>query len=474
MLTFIQALLPASFAPVVVLPHGYVWFLISVFIFVLGRIVPALQVKPPPLVQKLRKARRHSPRHGSANIKSAPEQPEDRSSTSVKFAPALQRSATMAVPPSSSPFKRPVFKSIFSFAPGHSTANPEPHAASTLHERAFAPVLRRAATLSEAFSTPKMPTLKSMRSFSPTLRSARAVPSPRTSVSSESDSDSDSDSENESETGPDHSGLPTISSPTSSTQGTYSEGDSPSPAPASLPSSSGSPRPTRSGPLASLKMFRSLSRRVSTKQFVLRPSTPGARSVDDDSELQVVSDDDGHRDNTMLGDVFITKFVDPFRVKNRNADSVKRAAPMSPLSPRRASLSRRMLASLHLGHSDDSRDSSISDSPRSSISSVSTGCSCDTTPSSSCSPRSSLSRTEPYNATHPATPVPASQGWSSSRRATSMSLVRPATVAEESAEEAELEKDCDCSTKAETVPPPQRQPVFRHRTTASGAKWSSF
>ncbi|KAI0706285.1 hypothetical protein C8T65DRAFT_232072 [Cerioporus squamosus] len=514
MLAFIRALLPASFAHVIILPHGCAWFVVSVFICLLGCLLPALQAKPPPLVQRLRKGRPRSPRPVSAET-STPERLEDGSPSSVKFAPALQRAATVAeASPSSSPFKRPAFKAIWSFAPGRSTSthrqsedDPTPimRRAATLSSHVLpsattlSHVLPSAATLSQVLpsaatmshvlpSPPKLPTFKSMKSFSPTLRTGRTTPSAHSPISSESEStlvEHLSPARY-------HPDLSIIASATTSAEGTCVQQedseDSELAAPARAPSTSGSPHPSRSVRLPNMKLFRSLPPRTSCKPVAPRSSTPDACSEDDVSEPQAVPRDGEQaeqaqlrRDNTtgMLGDVFITKFVNPFRVKDRNAESVERAAPTSPLSPRRASGSRWMLASLHLGRrqSNGSRASSISDSPRSSISSGSTAYSTSSTSSSpsvtSESTPSGTSTTTPPKRSNGEThfaPTPTPRGRPMSRQPTSLWLGRAATMPKESGGEAR-----NAAEPEEGQAVSQRKPFFRHRTSARGGKkWGSF
>ncbi|KAI0706287.1 hypothetical protein C8T65DRAFT_696271 [Cerioporus squamosus] len=415
----VRTLLPACFAPMVILVWGFAWFAMSVCIFYLGCFLPALRMKPPPLVQKSRSpsTRPRSPRPLSVDTELLPEQQEDDPPPAVKFGPSLQRAATVAeASRSSSPFKKPTFKKIFSFTPARSTTTP------LLHHPQLVSSLRRAATDPE---TLKSPASKSDKSLSPALRRGRATSSPESFISSESET-----------TLVDHL-SPTLEVPTSpilSADGASS-------------ASSGAPRSVH---LSSMKMFRSLSRRMSFKQKA------DFASVDEVSEPRVV-DEHSQRNNTMSGEVFSSKFVNPFRSKQKSRD---RSASSSPAPSSRPSL--------HLSHGNDSPVSPVPDSPRSSTSSVSTAYSTfssrSTMSAPSGSPRS-VPRTQPYGAPHYA-PMPGPRGRPSSRRAASLSLDRPATVAEESGEEAGNALGLELGLtwgRADTVPNPQRKPFLRHR-----------
>ncbi|TFK89879.1 hypothetical protein K466DRAFT_597411 [Polyporus arcularius HHB13444] len=436
----VRTYIPASFAPMIILSWGFAWFAISVLIFYLGCLLPTLRAKPPPLAPRSRSPKlcRHSlpqavvpePLH---------EPPEDDSSSSVKAAPTLQRAATVVVAPPSLPLKRPsTFKSILAFAPGRSTSSPQARPAQP--ERVSTSGLRRAATLSEALPPSRMPTMKTL---SPVLRGGRATPSSKSSISLESET--------------------TLVDHLSPAEG--------------VPAAFAAPRSV----LPSIKMFRSFSRRMSFKQkadLASRASTSITHSMDDISEPQVADEHPEQAHPTVPGEVFTSKFVNPFRGKPKSADRSASSSPAPVPSSRRASVSRRMLASLHLGHTTDPRASPVPDSPRSSTSSVSTAYSTFSSSSvmsgsSSSSPRSNVSRTQPYGAPHYAPmPMPAPRGRASSRRATSLSLDRPATVAEESGEETGNALGLELGhgqtrNRADTVPAPQRKPFFRHRAMAS-------
>ncbi|RDX46761.1 hypothetical protein OH76DRAFT_816178 [Lentinus brumalis] len=434
----VRTYIPASFAPMIILSWGFAWFAISVLIFYLGCLLPTLRAKPPPLAPRSR-----SPKLCRHSLPVVPEPlqepPEDDSSSSVKFAPTLQRAATVAVAPPSLPLKRPsTFKSILAFAPGRSTSSPQSRPAQP--ERVSTSGPRRAATLSEALPPSKKSTSKPMKTLSPVLRGGRTTPSSKSSISLESET-----------TLVDHLSAEGVPAPSAARQSV----------------------------LPSMKMFRSLSRRMSFKQkaeLASRASTSITHDMDDISGPHVADEHPEQAHPTVPGEVFTSKFVNPFRGKPKSAD---RSASSSPApASRRATVSRRMLASLHLGHTTGPRASPVPDSPRSSTSSVSTAYSTFSSSSvmsgsSSSSPRSNISRTQPYGAPHYAPmPMPAPRGRASSRRATSLSLDRPATVAEESGEEAGNALGLELGhgqtrIRADTVPAPQRKPFFRHRAMAS-------
>ncbi|KAI8990672.1 hypothetical protein BD414DRAFT_308131 [Trametes punicea] len=251
-----------------------------------------------------------------------------------------------------------------------------------------------------------------------------------------------------------------------------------------------SPRAGRGVRMPSPKMFKSISRRLSSKQKADAMSSPSSRSAEvlplrrnspaldeknepsmrgcatiDSSPRSPRPGNLPHERNISLsGEVFTTTFVNPFKLKSRKVRTppvVDLTEPVSP-SPQRMSAPRRMLTSVQLVLTSPKshvrqRSQSQSQSRRSSMSSTSTAVSAFSTPSvlSSSSAGSPVApRTQPYAAPYFAPlplPLPSARASSradadvgarktrpAQRRAASLSpplLRRPEPVAEESGEE---------------------------------------
>ncbi|KAI0714824.1 hypothetical protein C8Q76DRAFT_438078 [Earliella scabrosa] len=437
------------FVSMVVLLWGFAWFAMSVLIFALGCFVPSVRPKPPPVVSRPRSPRINPtpvPSPTPVTQKPLPVEPDDVSSQSSTSEPRSSIS-------SAAPSKRPSFKAPWSlpvqFKPGRPAASPK-------------------SSVSDGSTT-------LVGSSSPT----RFYPD-----------------------------LPVIESVSPSSDPTYEE-DASSP----TASSSNSPsRPSRGVRLPSMKMFKTLSRKM-TRQKTDPTTSPSVATAQDlpckeevhESEKKPAgaqpkgstSEDEQprqaqpghlnlHRRNTASGEMFTSTFVSPFRIKPRKAPpAASGSIPPSP-TPHRPSAPRRMLTSLHISLQSNDAHMPVPDSPRSSVSSSSTAVS---TFSSLCSSPGSASspgprtvpRTQPYGPPYfaamptPSQPQAARSGSRPpSRRAASLSLDRPETVAEESGEDGgsnalglelgQVEKP----VKAQTEPRlGKRRPLGRHQRAAA-------
>ncbi|KAI0800591.1 hypothetical protein C8Q74DRAFT_426550 [Fomes fomentarius] len=384
---------------------GLAWFAMSLLIFLLGGIIPALRPKPPPIGSCLPKppSRTTSPRTSirepAPEEKPLPAEPDNVSCTST---PTNPLSTTMPEPPSS---KRVSFKPRWSFSK---------------------------------------------------RRPSQTVPSPQSSLFSVGSSTlvgSPSPPRFMPE-------LPAIES-TSNSMHPTNDPDSPSDA---APSPSGSPK-SRHVRLPKMKMLKTLTRKMTSKSKSDTVASSGASSQDVlpeegtyepvkkaasfSSFNETASEDErgrqaqpGHlrmHERNGSGEVFNTTFVNPFRNKQRRPKAASVSSePPSPTPNHRSSASRRMLTSFHISLHSASHTAAVPDSPRSSISSASGSTAVSTLSGLSglsSSPRS-VPRTQPYGAPYYAA-MPGQRPGSRppSRRATSLTLDRPETVAEESAED---------------------------------------
>lgn len=391
----------------------------SILIFLLGRIIPALRPKPPPFGSCLPKppSRTTSPRTSirepspeqPPEEKPLPAEPDNVSCTSTASNPL---STTVPEPPSS---KRVSFKPRWSLSkrrPSQTVPSPQSSLFSV-----------GSSTLVGSPSPPRfMPEL-------PVIDSANNDP------------------------------------------------DSPSDA---TPSPSGSPK---SRHVRLPKMLKTLTRKMTSKSKSDSVASSGASSQDAlpeegtyepvkkaasfSSFNETASEDErcrqaqpGHlrmHERNGSGEVFNTSFVNPFRNKQRRPKAasgvhnhltflvptltsphIVSSEPPSPTPIRRSSASRRMLTSLHISLHSASHTAAVPDSPRSSISSASGSTAVSTLSGLSglsSSPRS-VPRTQPYGAPYyAAMPGQRSGSRPPSRRATSLTLDRPETVTEESAED---------------------------------------
>ncbi|RPD64633.1 hypothetical protein L226DRAFT_528988 [Lentinus tigrinus ALCF2SS1-7] len=464
------------------LTWGCAWFAMSVLIFGIGCLLPSLLPKPPPLIQKPRIAKSRSTPALRADPEPLPHQPEDEPSSSVEFRPTLQRAATVEeASPVSTPLKRPAYKTLWPLAhhPARSIANSQPDDPT--------PTLRRAATFSEVLSS--LSSSSKVSAIKSVIKNGRSTPGPKASVSSGSEELVDPLSPTRY-----HPDLTPIVSATPSAEGSYAQ-EASVPSSSSSPTLAGSPRSWRHTRLPSMKMFKSFSKRMSPKSKTDPAShsptadasilydTVGPKEQCTDERPRHAHPDRLRRHHDTSAEVLTTKFVNPFHVKPRKSQSIERSASPSPSpSSRRVSGPRRMLAPLKFIHANESHVSAVPDSPRSSVSSESTGLSTFSSPSvkssfssaSSSSPRSVPPRTQPYGAPYyAATPAPRERPSSrpAARRAASVSLDRPETVAEESGEDSGnalgLELGHARKGNAATMPVHQRKRFFRHRSTAS-------
>ncbi|KAH9897716.1 hypothetical protein C8Q73DRAFT_787958 [Cubamyces lactineus] len=431
--------------PMAVFVWGFAWLMLSVLIFLAGRLVPQLHSKPPVVVPKPRSPR--SPR--SPRIRSAPVSPvlPPRECDPVPVDEAASCKTSVSAPEPS--------------IPSH------PSTPSNGRSRASA---------KKKWSLPTY--------FFPN----RSVPSPKSSLFSEGSSTLVG-SPSPPRFFPE---LPMIESATVSEDASCDQ----DPARSSRSTPASSPRTGRGMRLSNVKVFKALSRKLSKqktdpasgRESSPRPSVDLSRdspaACEEKSEnLRRHTIDAGpsrsarpghllHERNLSLpGEVFTTTFVNPFRShsKSRKAKTdpsvVDLTEPDTP-SPRRSSTSRRMLNSFQLALSSPiqkshtrSNSQSQSQSRRSSVSSTSTAVSTFSSPSvlsSTGSPTSPVAapprnRTQPYAAPYFAplprsattesesqSPSSSSQGTRprpGSRRASASLPRRPETVAEESAEE---------------------------------------
>ncbi|KAI0334050.1 hypothetical protein GY45DRAFT_1367883 [Cubamyces sp. BRFM 1775] len=442
--------------PMAVFVWGFAWLMLSVLIFVAGRLVPQLHSKPPVVVLKPRSPR--SPR--SPRIRSAPASPvlPPRECDPVPADEAASCQTSVSAPEPS--------------LPSHPSTPPNG---------------RSRASAKKKWSLPTY--------FFPN----RSVPSPKSSLFSEG-SATLVGSPSPPRFFPE---LPMIESATVSEDPSCEQEDDAAPSSKSTPASS--PRTGRGMRLSNVKVFKALSRKLSkqkTDPASSRESSPRP-SVDLSQEAPAVCEEKnetlmrrrtmdagssrsarpGHllheRNLSLPGEVFTTTFVNPFRSRSKSRKAktdpsvVDLTEPDTP-SPRRSSTSRRMLTSFQLALTSPiqksharSNSQSQSQSRRSSVSSTSTAVSTFSAPSvlsSTGSPTSPVAvavaapprnRTQPYAAPYfaplprSATPERQSGAGSSStssssqgvrprpgpRRASSSLPRRPETVAEESAEE---------------------------------------
>ncbi|KAI0756401.1 hypothetical protein C8Q80DRAFT_1264463 [Daedaleopsis nitida] len=379
---------------------GFIWFVMSVLVFGLGRFIPAIRPKPPPAASR---PRMQSPRMSPKPLPPVPvpseEQPvaEADAASCESAASDPSRSMTSKTPSA----KRPQYKSKWSFS---GRLKPRQTSGSSSPRPSFG-----SAGSSTLVDTP-----------SP----SRFMPE-----------------------------LPVIESASSSSDPRLGKDEI---QPASL-SSTGSPRSSRHVRLPSMKMFKSLSRKMSKQKTEVGSSPASSRdnSIDDiirvlDAKVPLseepASDHESAkeappdhrpvlpRNNSSSGEVFTSTFVNPFRPKNR-----KTKTPPPPLSPiqrsptsRRHLVPRRMLTSIHIASVTVEGHTAVPDSPRSSVSSSSSFSSLSvvspfpsSTSSSPCGPLRTQPYGPPYYAAMPIQRPPA-------RRATSLSLERPETVVEES------------------------------------------
>ncbi|KAI1793060.1 hypothetical protein LXA43DRAFT_886210 [Ganoderma leucocontextum] len=376
---------------------GLAWFAMSVVIFALGWILPPLRSKPPPLVVKPR-----SPR-----IRSEPLPPvtattdfmcldkDDIVSTTSALSdfrsPPPAPAPAPSTPPSS---KRSLFKPRWSFSAARKSSRPSSRKSSVGSAGSL--------TLVDNDSPP------------------RYVPD-----------------------------LPLIGSES----GTEVWLDQDIPYPDNT-SPSDSPRSARNVRIQSLKLLKTLSRKVSSKQRPAAVPSPSAspevpivplahefcepvkparrsQSKERPAPSTLAPSDElrpQQRVDSLTGEVFTTTFVNPFRIKPRKPKAPTNPPLSSTPAPRRASGPRRMLNSLHLTLANNNNASHTPppvgpapDSPRSSISSASTSTfSASSNRSafsgSSGSPRG-VRRTQPYAAPYYA----AMPGTAARRRAASCS-----------------------------------------------------
>ncbi|TBU46151.1 hypothetical protein BD309DRAFT_989035 [Dichomitus squalens] len=348
---------------------GIAWFAMSVVIFILGRIIPPLRSKPPPLVLKPRSPRIRSTSLSPATAPIEPSKLEEKDDVeSTKSAPCDIRSSPPPVPLTS---KRPSFRMRWSLSKSSRPPSPKSSAGSVA-------------------------SLTLVDNSSP----SRYVPD-----------------------------LPSIEGE-SGMAANFDQDDT-----HSTDSPTGSPRLTRNVRLPTMKMLKSLSRKVSTKPRSASAPSPSVAPLGSTSPLEddarepvkqarrsqsrerpepsVIAPESDirpqQRTDSISGETFTTTFVNPFRLKHRNPK-----ASITPTHPpsRRASGPRRMLNSLSLTlASKESRKTPIPDSPRSSIStsaSTSTFSGSSVTSAFSASSGSpSVRRTQPYAAPYYA-PMPVS------------------------------------------------------------------
>ncbi|KAI0673813.1 hypothetical protein C8Q78DRAFT_1076784 [Trametes maxima] len=433
---------------------GFAWLMMSVLIFVAGRIVPQMQAQPPPLVLKPR-----SPR-----VRSVPVSPT-------------------ASPP----------KSIAS-DPDEAASCESSLVTGPAQPAAFHPLAAAPPPLSKG-SPPKK-----RWSFSTHFFSGRSAPSPKSSLFSEGSSTLVGSPSPK----PLFPELPVVGSTSPTSDPVYDQDAAGS----SHSTPTGSPRQGRGMRLPGAKVFKSLTRRMSSKQKPDRGSSRG-RSPRGSVELPPAREGSfeyeerletslprrattgeipkqarpGHlvheRNLSLPGEVFTTSFVNPFKGKSRkpNAPSpIDLSDPPTPPPPppKRPSGPRRVLTSFQLALTSSSTASARRPqgltSRRSSMSSTSTAVSTFSAPSvlslSSGSPRS-VPRTQPYGAPYYAampgsgsgsgsgSAVGSGSGSTSSRsssfenvrkprRASSLSPPpRPETVEEEAGSGAEVEAEAE-------------------------------
>ncbi|KAI0654453.1 hypothetical protein C8Q70DRAFT_520436 [Cubamyces menziesii] len=437
--------------PMAVFVWGFAWLMLSVLIFLAGRLVPQIHSKPPVVVLKPRSPR--SPR--SPRIRSAP------------ASPTLPPQECDPVPADEAASCKT------------SVSAPEPSLPS------------HPSTPSNGRSRPGARKKWSLPTY---FFPNRSVPSPKSSLFSEG-SATLVGSPSPPRFFPE---LPMIESATVSEDPSCDQ----DPARSSRSTPASSPRTGRGMRLPNVKVFKVLSRKLSKQKAdpaSSRESSPRP-SVDLSQENPAVCEEKsetlmrrrtmdagssrparpGHllheRNLSLPGEVFTTTFVNPFRVRSKprkaktDPSVVDLTDPDTP-PPRRPSTPRRMLTSFQLALTSPiqksharSNSNSQSQSRRSSISSTSTAVSTFSAPSvlsSTGSPTSpvatsasSRNRTQPYAAPYFAPlPRPAAESEPSSssssqstrprpgpRRASSSLPRRPETVAEESAEEGGVEE----------------------------------
>ncbi|KAI0652537.1 hypothetical protein C8Q79DRAFT_1005722 [Trametes meyenii] len=427
---------------------GFAWLMMSVLIFVAGRIIPQMQSQPPPLALK-------------------PRSPRVRS---VPVSPIISPPKSIASDPDEA-------------ASCESSLVSGPAQPAAFHPLAAAPPT----------PPPKGSPPKKRWSFSTHFFSGRSAPSPKSSLFSEGSSTLVGSPSPK----PFFPELPLIES-TSPTPDPVYEQDT---AGSSHSTPTGSPRHGRGVRLPGAKVFKSLTRRMSSKQKSERGSSRG-RSPRQSIELPPAREGSfeyeerhetslprrattgeipkqarpGHliheRNLSLPGEVFTTSFVNPFKGKPRKANAPSPIdlsdPPTPPPPPKRPSAPRRVLTSFQLALTSSTasarRPPGLT-SRRSSVSSTATAVSAFSAPSvlslSSGSPRS-VPRTQPYGAPYYAampgsasvygSSAPGSTSSRSSsfenvrkpRRASSLSPPpRPETVEEETGSGAEAEAEVD-------------------------------